>query len=309
MKMRVVLLIVLAFGAAMGTVYFAHNWMEAQRAAMSQAPAPEPAHNEILVAKEDLPAGTLIKPEQLRWQAWPDASMAATYVPKDGKRAPEDFAGAVVREGLSTGQPITDSIVVKPGESGFLAAVLAPGMRAVSVSINATTGISGFIFPGDRVDVILTQNIKHEGEEQKDIVHRASETVLSNVRVIAVDQTTNDQEEKPVVAKNVTLEVTPKQAEVVTLASEIGKLSFSLRSMVRDESGPSVPEQIAQREDVADKSDADKKPEQKDGKPAPAPGRHTFTWDSEASVLLGRGRPVNVLHGEKAETQDLRSTK
>jgi len=278
------------------------------------------------VAKEALPAGTLLKPEQLRWQAWPEGSVVSAYIAK-GKRTPEDFAGAVIREGLREGQPLTDTMVVKPGDSGFLAAVLAPvireglregqpltdtmvvkpgdsgflaavlapGMRAVSVSINATTGISGFVFPGDRVDVILTHNIQKPGEEQQ-IVRHASETVLSNVRVIAVDQSVNDQEDKPAVAKNVTLEATPKQAEILTLVSELGKLSLSLRSIVRDESTPGN--------------------EKEDGKEKPtliAERPRTYTWDSDASVLLSPphadGQTVNVLHGEKAETHDFGSGK
>lgn len=292
MRTRVILLILVAFGAALGTVYFARNWMEAQRAAMTQAPPPPPsAKNEILVAKEDLPAGTLLKPEQLRWQAWPDSGLASTYILK-GKKTPEDFAGAVIREGVAAGQPILESLVVKPGESGFLAAVLAPDTRAISVSINATTGISGFVFPGDRVDLILTQNIKEPGENNE-AVRRASETVLTNVRVIAVDQSANDQTDKPAVAKNITLEVTPKQAEIVTLVSEIGKLSLSLRSIVRDDSDP------------ANGKDNDNN-NNKDGKPTLVAERHTYTMDSEASVLLtpppAGGSAVNVLHGAKAET-------
>lgn len=230
----------------------------------------------------------------MRWQAWPDAGLAPTYLVK-GKRKPEDMTGAVVRQGVTAGQPITDAVVVKPGESGFLAAVLKPDMRAISVSIDATTGASGFIFPGDRVDVILTQNIQ-EGQDNK-VTRHASETVLNNVRVIAVDQTTNDQTDKAVVAKNVTLEVTPKQVEVVTLVAELGKLSLSLRSMVRNGNEPS------------DEKDAK---DEKNGSSTQVAERHSYTWDSEASVLLGpqhNEAAINVLHGDKAETQDLRSTK
>lgn len=304
MKIRVVILVLLAFGAALGTVYFARNWLEAQRAAMTQAPAPPPAaHNEILVANKDLPAGTLIKPDHLGWQAWPDAAMAPTYIQKDAGE-PEDFTGAVVREGIRAGQPVTGTMVVKPGESGFLAAVLNPDMRAVSISINPTTGISGFIFPGDKVDVILTMSVQDRQDDKN--VNRASETVLENVRVIAVDQTTNDQENEPVVAKNVTLEVTPKQAEVVTLVSELGKLSLSLRSIVREDEEQPEGDQIAQKEITAAMSANDSK----DGKPARHAQRNTYTWDSDASVLLpapnSKGVTVEVLHGSKAETTELR---
>ncbi len=177
-------------------------------------------------------------------------------------------------------------------------------MRAVSISINATTGISGFIFPGDRVDVILTQTVTDRQDDKN--VNRASETVLQNVRVIAVDQTTNDQENEPVVAKNVTLEVTAKQAEIVTLVSELGKLSLSLRSIVLEEK-PGEGDEIAQSEITAAMSAGDKK----DEKPARTSFRNTYTWDSEASVLLpapnSKGRTVTVLRGSKAETSELGS--
>ena len=307
MKLRVIILVLLAFGAALGTVYFARNWMEAQRAALNQGPPPPPpAQNEILVAKKDLPAGTLLKPDDLGWQAWPEEGVISAYIPKD-TRSPEDFTGSVVREGIHVGQPVMDSMVVKPGDSGFLAAVLKPDMRAVSVSINPTTGISGFVFPGDRVDVILTMSVQDRQDEKS--ANRASETVLEDVRVIAVDQTTNDQDNQPVIAKNVTLEVTPKQAEVVTLVSELGKLSLSLRSIVLPE-GDTPGEQIAQTEITTAMSAEDKN----DGKPARKPQRNSYTWDSEASVLLpppaGRsGRTVNVLHGSEAEVTELRSKK
>ena len=180
-------------------------------------------------------------------------------------------------------------------QRGFLAAVLEPGKRAVSVSVNPTTGISGFVFPGDRVDVILTHTIKEEdggggGNEGNQTIRRASETVLTDIRVIAVDQTTNDQSAQPVVAKNVTLEVTPKQAEILSLVSELGKLSLSLRSIVRQDDGgkTSRSTMVAQR---------------------------TYTWDSDASLLLTPPHPrqtpgysVNVLRGSKAETQEFRRT-
>jgi pilus assembly protein CpaB len=321
MKLRVVILVLFAFGAALGTALFARNWLEAQRAAMNhEAPAaPPPSKVEVLVAKDALPAGTLLKPDMLHWQAWPEDGANPAYILK-GKRKAEDLTGAVIRQGVAAGQPLTDGIVVMPGDSGFLAAVLDPGMRAVSVSINATTGTSGFIFPGDRVDVILTHTIDEPGKGEEKIARRASETILANVRVVAVDQNVNDQEEKPVVAKNVTLELTPKQAEIITLVGELGKLSLSLRSIVHDDTAPIG---VAQ----ADNNGADKKGGNAADAPAAAAGAansekpptqvadrpRTYTWDSDASMLIrppsANGHAVNVLHGEKAETQDFRSAK
>ncbi|MGB8273905.1 MAG: Flp pilus assembly protein CpaB [Alphaproteobacteria bacterium] len=292
MNARVIVLVV-AFVAALGTVFLVKKWMDAQQATLAQQPTVpvEVAGTQVLVAKEDLPAGTLLKPEHLRWQAWPDEAMAQSYIVK-GARELTEFEGAVVRSVINAGQPITDAQVVKPGERGFLAAVVMPGKRAISVSVNATTGISGFVFPGDRVDVILTHTIKEEaGSDENDkVVRRASETVLTNIRVIAVDQTTNDQSSEPTVAKNVTLEVTPREAEVLSLVSELGKLSLSLRSIVLLDG--------------------------KDGKDQSATvAQRTFTWDSDASILLtpphprvANGFQVNIVRGPKAETQEFRRT-
>jgi pilus assembly protein CpaB len=291
MSMRAIVLVLFALGAALGTVFFAQNWMDAQRAAMAAQvpePPPESLRTEVLVMKENLPSGSFVKPEHLRWQPWPDGNLAPSYVVK-GTRELNDFVGAVVRTGISGGEPITDGRVVKPGDRGFLAAVLEPGKRAISVSINATTGISGLVFPGDRVDLILTHNIPEETEGKKK-VRRASETVLHNIRVLAVDQTVDDQTGEPEVAKTATLEVTPKQAEAIAVVTELGRLSLSLRSLARE-----------------DGTDEDANPgSMVDGTP-------TFTLDTDVSLLLerpaqpkrARGPVVNVVRGLKSATQEV----
>jgi pilus assembly protein CpaB len=140
--------------------------------------------------------------------------------------------GAVVRKRIATGEPITDGAVVKPGERGFLAAVLEPGMRAVSVPLTPTSSNSGLIFPGDRVDLILTQSLVESKSEGS--VRRVSETVLSDIRIIAMGAETGDDPQEGDAnekAKTATLEVTPAQAEKVALLTELGKLSLSLRSL------------------------------------------------------------------------------
>jgi pilus assembly protein CpaB len=167
--------------------------------------------------------------------------------------------------------------------------VLEPGKRAVSVSINATTGIAGLVFPGDRVDLILTHNIPEE-EGGKKKMRRASETVLKNIRVLAVDQTVDDQTGEPEVAKTTTLEVTPKQAEIIAVVIELGRLSLSLRSLAREE-----------------QADGDANPgSMVDDKPS-------FTLDTEVSLLLERpklpkrpkGPVINVVRGLKADTVEV----
>ncbi|MFQ5974639.1 MAG: Flp pilus assembly protein CpaB [Alphaproteobacteria bacterium] len=206
---------------------------------------PEPVAPGILVAVEDLPAGEFIKPVNVRWQEWPEDSILDAHI-VEGDLKIEDLVGAVVRSGIVAGEPVVAAKLVRPGERGFLAAVLSPGMRAISVPVNAVSGNAGLIFPGDRVDVILTQSLKLPDTSVG--LHMVSETILARVRVIAVDQRVQDiapeeEEGSAPVAKTVTLEVTPRQAESVAIATELGRLSLSLRSLgVPDEIAGEVPE-------------------------------------------------------------------
>ncbi len=236
MNARLVVLLLVAVVAAGGAGLAANSWLTAQRAALESAKATQPVieSNEvrILVAKQALPAGTLIKKNNLRWQAWPSSGLSGAYM-KEGDIKPEDLIGTVVRVGVATGEPITEARVVRPGERSFLAAVLRPGFRAMTVPVNATSGIAGFVFPGDRVDVVLSHKLQRKGEDGRAL--RVSETVLTDIRVLAIDQSTNDQVKEANTVKNVTIEVTPKQVEIVSLISDLGRLSLSLRSLQADE--------------------------------------------------------------------------
>lgn len=281
MTPRTLVLFAFAGAAAAATVALAQSWLSAERAALlagartaPQAAAPGPRLKRVLVAAADLPAGTLIQPKHLRWQPWPEESLAAAYL-AEGAATIDDFAGAVARARLAAGQPVSDGLIVRPGDRGFLAAVLAPGMRAVTVPVNATTGIAGFVFPGDRVDLILTHALAEGAGGRR----HAAETVLGDVRVIAVDQKVDDPQGQARVAKTATLELTPKQAEVVAMLTDLGRLTLSLRSLARPEGAAA-------------------------GDPAEAP---SYTLDSEVSALLSRpraapeARRVSVLRGGKAE--------
>jgi pilus assembly protein CpaB len=194
------------------------------------AAPPPPAKVAVLGAVRPLRAGSLLKPEDLAAKdilvADRSADMSADT--PDARRA---LSGAMVRRSLSAGEPIRPSDVMRPGDHGFLAAVLQPGMRAVTVAVDATTGAAGLIWPGDRVDLILTQTIQ---AASMPLGHRvAAETVLSNVRVIAIDQqlvqgADANQTDNP--ARTVTLEVTQEQAVSVSVATRLGRLSLSVRS-------------------------------------------------------------------------------
>jgi pilus assembly protein CpaB len=186
----------------------------------------------VMVAARDLSVGTILKPEDVRWQAWPEDGMNEAYysshkVGDEAPATPKGLAGKVVRAPLSAGDPVTRSSLVSQGERGFLAAILSPGMRAVTVQLSPTSGIGGFVFPGDRVDVILNHTIEKSREEK----YNLSETVFQNVRVLGVDQKSDTTGSEVRVAKTATLEVTPKMAEKMVMLESIGSLSLSLRSL------------------------------------------------------------------------------
>jgi pilus assembly protein CpaB len=240
MNLRTVVLLAVALAVAGLTALLVNGWLAGQKGAVeAKAPAAPavaaPPPPEILVAKKAMPAGTFVKPDELEWRAWPREGLTEAYLVK-GKASEKDLAGAVVRSHLYAGEPITTSRVVHPGEQGFLAAVLDPGKRAVAIPVDGTSGVSGFVFPGDFVDVILTikRTVTAEGSEGSEM-RQFSETLLTDVRVLAIDQTLDNDSGAAKVAKTATLEVSPKQAERVALGLDMGTLSLSLRSLGRQE--------------------------------------------------------------------------
>jgi pilus assembly protein CpaB len=198
--------------------------------------AAEPTGPEVLVATRTLPIGTIIGADAFRYQPWPKDLVGQAYFIRGQQPDQQQLMGTVVRYAITAGQPITQGAIIKPGDRGFLAAALAPGMRAISISVTAAAGVAGFVFPGDRVDVIMTQEVKGEGEGPP---LRVSETIVRNMRVLATDQKTDktiDAAGKTVVTtfSNVTLEATSPLAERIAVAQTIGTLSLSLRSIADD---------------------------------------------------------------------------
>ena len=187
----------------------------------------------MLVAKKALPVGTIIDADSFTYQPWPKELMQSAYYvegPPDGD--PETLLGTVVRYPITAGQPVTRGSLVGPQDRGFLAAALGPGMRAVTVPVNASTGVAGFVFPGDHVDLVLTQQVEGGGDGPP---LKVSETIVRNVRVLATDQRITDKDEdgktEVKTFSNVTLEVTPQIAEKIAVAQSLGTLSLSLRSI------------------------------------------------------------------------------
>jgi len=185
----------------------------------------------VLVATKSRPVGTIGGPDAYRFQPWPKELVEEAYVIQ-GKADENKLAGSVVRTAIAAGQPVTTGSLIQPGDRGFLAAALGPGMRAVTVPVSIQSSVAGFIFPGDRVDVMLTQSVAGGGDGQP---LKVAETILRNLRVLATDQRTNalGEDGKPVVLtySNVTLEVTPRMAEKISVAQTVGALSMSLRSI------------------------------------------------------------------------------
>lgn len=239
MNPRTFLFLFVALAAAGGTAWIVNARLSERPTAAAPPPVAAQAAPtvEILVAKSELLAGAFIKSEHLMWQTWPEESVVEDYLVK-GKATEKELEGSVVRGRLHPGEPITRRRVVQPGERGFLAAVVEPGKRAVSVPVDGTRGVSGFVFPGDHVDVLLSLKrdvtVEDEGSGSSETRY-FSQTVLTDVRVLGIDQSVDNQGNAAKLAKTATLEVSPKQAEKIAVALEIGELSLSLRSVGRQE--------------------------------------------------------------------------
>jgi pilus assembly protein CpaB len=189
---------------------------------------------DVLVAKSDLTRGQTIEASDLGWQTWPAAAANSGFIKKsDQPNALDQYTGAIVRVGMLTGDPIREPYVVMAKGSGFMAAVLPQGMRAVAIDIAPETSAGGFILPDDRVDVVLTRQDK-AAQRQSGVEKYVSDTILRNVRVLAIDQTIDDKSgAKTVLGKTATLELTEPQAETLTLSHQLGTVSLALRS-IRD---------------------------------------------------------------------------
>ncbi len=274
MQPRSVILLVVALVLAGGTAFLVNGWLAANRqVVVEQTPAaPPPPRTEVLVVKEEIATGTFLRSEHLRWQTWPEDGVAKGYIVR-GKGSEKDLEGAVVRARLYAGEPVTPERVVHRGEQGFLAAVLEPGKRAVALPVDATRGVGGFIFPGDLVDVLLTVKSSVQAESDdgaKPETRYFSQTLLAGVRVIGIDQAIDSDGATAKVAKTATVEVTPKEAERITIALELGELSLTLHSIARNDGDATAA--------------ADNRKPDKAGAPA---GVRTYTRDTDVLDMMG----------------------
>jgi pilus assembly protein CpaB len=204
--------------------------------------APPPAQvvqvptTDILVAKNDLGMGTALGPQDTEWATWPEsaAQNPAFIRKKDRPEAQQQFVGAIVRVPMAQGEPLRENKLIRGKNSGYMAAILPTGMRAYSTDISPETGAAGFILPNDRVDVILTpKRPRDDDKASKQIEAYASETILTDIRVLAIDQLVQEKDgQRVVIGKVATLELTQRQSELLAAARQAGVLSLALRSIV-----------------------------------------------------------------------------
>jgi pilus assembly protein CpaB len=202
----------------------------------SDKPPPAPVAQlqtvDVLVAKSDIGLGQAVTPEDMQWQTWPASTASNSFIRRNERPdATTQIAGSIARAPFIAGEPIRDPKLVKPNGSGFMAAILPTGMRAISTEISPETGAGGFLLPNDRVDVILSKRDKNPDRTgTADII--TSEIILSNVRVLAIDQAPKEKDgQNAVVGKTVTLELKPEQAETLARARQTGTLALALRSI------------------------------------------------------------------------------
>src|SRR5690242_13338028 len=231
MDVKKVALLVGALVIAVVTAVMAKNMFAGAGAQQAAAAPAVPVGPKVLVAKKALPVGTIIDADSFSFQPWPKELMQGAYYVENQPDS-KNLAGTVVRYAIAAGQPVTRGSLVGPEDRGFLAAALGPGMRAITVPVNAATGVAGFVFPGDHIDLVLTQQVDGGGDGPP---LKVSETIIRNLRVLATDQRFTDKDEdgktQVKVFANVTLEVTPRIAEKIAVAQSLGSLSLSLRSI------------------------------------------------------------------------------
>ncbi|WP_448660233.1 Flp pilus assembly protein CpaB [Sphingomonas sp. CJ99] len=292
---RKILLLVGALIVAALTAFMARSLIMGSAAPQAGANSGQPAPvtgPKVLVATRALPVGTILDPAAMKFQPWPAELVEGAYFVAGPETDVTKLQGTVVRFAIPAGQPITQGGLVKPGDRGFLAAALGPGMRAVTVPVSAQSAVAGFVFPGDRVDLILTQSVAGGGDGPP---LKASETVLRNLRVLATDQRTDKQTDEngnTVVStySTVTVESTPKIAEQIAVAQTLGSLSLSLRS-IADNAGE-LEEAIANGDVDVPATDDPKAEKAMLARVASSPVAGTSTFSTGADVSRFQRRTV-----------------
>ena len=209
-------------------------------AGRSEAPPPAPAPVaqietvEVLIAGNDIGLGSTVSSQDLRWQTWPAESASSQFIRRSGTPdAINQLAGSITRQSFANGEPIREAKLIKAKGSGYMAAILPKGKRAIAIDIAPDTSAAGFILPNDHVDIILSRRDNKDADKAAGADTHTGEIILSNIRVLAIDQTVEDKNgQRVVVGKTATLELSPHQSEMLARAKLMGVLTMSLRSIV-----------------------------------------------------------------------------
>jgi pilus assembly protein CpaB len=235
MSVRQILVLAVALLAAIGALVMVRGL--GNRTPQKAEPTVAVEGPRVLVAAKDVAIGVALQPGDLEWRMWTATALSPSFIEQtEDPKGMETYTGAVVRQALVAGEPIMEGRVVKPGEQGFMAAIVTPGYRAISVPISEETAASGFVLPNDRVDVILTRKVSvlEVGGGSSEEVR--SGVVLQNVRVLAIDKTYKTDpaatEPEPIEGSVALLELTPRDAELLAQADEMGDLSLALRPVL-----------------------------------------------------------------------------
>ncbi len=227
-----IVVLTIAVGAGGIAAYLASG-SDPKPATPVAAPVVQMETADVLVARTDVGLGQTVGADDVQWQSWPATTASSAFIKRNERpNAITELAGSIARSPFLAGEPIRETKLVKGNGSGFMAAILPSGMRAVSTEISPETGAGGFILPNDRVDVILSRREKNTDlRNSTDII--SSEIILSNIRVLAIDQTVEEKNgQKVVVGKTATLELKPGQSELLARSRQSGTLSLALRSIV-----------------------------------------------------------------------------
>ena len=300
MDVKKIILIVVATIIALGAAFGVNQMMRGSSTPEARAAAaPTVTGPKVMVAMRSLPVGTILTADVLRFQAWPEGLVRADQYYLEGQADIATLVGSVVRIPLTSGAPVTRGALVNPGDRGFLAAALGAGMRAVTVPLSADQGVAGFVFPGDRVDILLTLTL--ENEDDNNVKLYTTETIVRNLRVLAVDQRTTPTDANgvstPTIFGTVTLEATPRIAESIAVARTTGTLSLALRS-IADSAGELEDAIASGAVSVGRDGDAAAERRMLAGRNArPQVGSNGATTGGDVSRYLRRGMPATRPRG------------
>jgi pilus assembly protein CpaB len=230
--------------AALGAAWLSSGLVKPKIVVSQAAPVVQEKMDQVLVASMEIPVGTQVTMDKLRWQNWPTASVSPLMLTKgNSPQGLEEITGSIARAPTLDGEPIRKDKMIKGANGGFMSAILPTGMRAVAINIvsSGAKTAGGFVLPNDRVDIIRTgRDEENTKQRQTDIF--TSDTILQNIRVLAIGQNVQERNgEKVVVGETATLEVDPKQAELITLAQRTGDLALVLRSLADIAKGSEIP--------------------------------------------------------------------